>query len=138
MTTFETVIKNNDVSIFGLNEYLGLPDNVVCDASDTRSEIVWSIEMEMRDWGVKSIIVTVGKASASFGWEVADEELTTESRQHISSLGATLQRDGYWRGDVNLTFTGEEIEDAIEVESSIRPDEVEIDLRKGVKKIFVY
>ena len=127
---FKTKIKP---SVYGLSRYLTL-ENVDFDVTGTLA-VEWALEIEARDWGIKSITTSIKSITGDIEWECDGELLTDEERATLKSLGAFEDRSGTFSGVVSITPEWE-IDFDLEVKSdTISPTEVNIDF--GKKQISV-
>ena len=73
MTEFKTkiVVEMDYYDIFGLSDV---------NADDCKAEVKWNFELEMREWGVKSVLVTVPEQII----EIEGEYYSDEDEEYCS------------------------------------------------------
>jgi len=125
---FTTEVTGLEVDLnFDTAELFGLDNNTNYDTSAVLT-VKWGVEMEMREWGVKSIYTIIHSVE---GGILVNEWTDDRDIEHEFSLEElALLNKAKW-GRANW-----EIEDNIEVDSgTIQVENVELDFRKGI--IFV-
>ena len=75
--------KNFDLTVEHLNKKLALPKSVDVDYNLNFGNILWSAEVETREWGIKSIIGYVTNYEIEINWEVEKMLLTTKDIQKL-------------------------------------------------------
>jgi len=121
----------NDVKVYGLSKILGVQIDI--DVESALCRIDWEVEIEAREWGVKSISVYVTKVICSIDWEVYKDSLTDDEkrklivagREYKDTINATIdicsdeKREGKeWTIETNFGSDKNE---------AICPNEIEID-----------
>lgn len=81
--------KDFELTIEGLNYKLGLPKNIDIDYSLWYGCVLWSVDIETREWGVKSIVPCVYEYEIEIKWSIDKSDLTTNQLQKLlqSDLG---------------------------------------------------
>ena len=127
---FKTNLKTR--SIYGINEHLGVPD-VDIEATAT-AYIDWVVEIEARDWGVKSISVFATKVVSSVEWEVESEFLTDEEKNTFIAAGGIEFSDTI-AGLIEIDSAKDwVIDSAFDMQEGglCTPDDIEFDLETNV------
>lgn len=75
--------KDFELTIEGLNYKLGLPKNIDIDYSLWYGCILWSVDIETREWGIKSISPTVYDYEIEIKCSIDKSDLTTNQIQKL-------------------------------------------------------
>ena len=99
--------KNFDITVEHLNKKLGLPKSVDVDYNLNFGNILWSAEVEKREWGIKSIIAYITDYEIEINWEVEKLLLTTKDIQNLlqNDLGEFSpadETDTYIKGKIRI------------------------------------
>lgn len=102
--------------------------------TDSNIRVDWDIELEAREWGVKSMIISVKSVYGNIGWEISEDELSESDIKHITeATGGVHYNNGSISGSVALSsridgFTI--IDKDFTVKSdTVYPEEVEINFK---------
>jgi hypothetical protein len=112
MYKFKTKIEDNHISYTPINKQLCLNDDV--DIEVTTSALVeWHLEIETRDWGVKTILPCITKVGVLFEYEYFDED------------------DSLIRNSFEISDNTYKLEDNLRVtKNSVMPDNIHVDFDK--------
>jgi hypothetical protein len=75
--------KDFELTVEGLNYKLGLPKNIDIDYSLWYGCVLWAVDIEIRDWGVKSIVTCVYDYEIEIKWSIDKSDLTTSQIQKL-------------------------------------------------------
>lgn len=99
---FKTELSGRQLYYSGINEHLGIPSDYDVDYNHKKVVIDWGVEIESRDWGIKSISTTVYSITVEIDLMIQDDCL---SKNDIT----LLQDKGFESGVVglekNISFT---------------------------------
>lgn len=102
---FRTEIKDSaDIQINGLEDYLKC-NGIDIDKEDAKSSIEWNTEVEASSYGIKSIIVSVTKVTASINWSASTQEITSSDREKLEATRAMETRHESFEGDLTIDST---------------------------------
>jgi hypothetical protein len=137
---FEFTAKVDDIEISGINEYLKVTKDVEIDTGKPTAYVKYYLDIEAREYGIKSISAIVTNVTMSIEWETNTEDLTDQDKVQLSAAGGREYRNCTTGGtieiDVNISDKVFSLESEMEFkDSSIYPDLVTIDLSD--KKITV-
>lgn len=132
METFTT--KIDDFSAYKFAEDL-IGEYTIADVDITNIDckVVWNVEFDMRERGIRSIDTFVVNVVCEFDWSFVDDEMTHEETDLALSKGGVKDGD-YIVGKFELNCTEWEIESRIEVQEGgyCQPNSVELDFMKKV------
>ncbi len=124
-----------DVSIYGLREYLKLPQGI--DVTDSSyANISFELQFEAREYGLKSISIVIKFVAIDIQWEVQDDDLTIEDKKSLIGLLA-VERSGTFVGNLIITDKDLEVVNEMEFQSdgAISVQDVEVDFEKMTIRI---
>jgi hypothetical protein len=75
--------KDFELTVEGLNYKLGLPKNIDIDYSLWYGCVLWSVDIETREWGIKSISPNVYDYEIEIKWSIDKSDLTTNQLQKL-------------------------------------------------------
>lgn len=102
--------------------------------TDSNIRIDWDIELEVRDWGVKSMILSVKSVYGTVGWEVSEDDLSADEIKYITeATGGVHYNNGSISGSVAFSsrIDGFSIidKDFTVKSDTVCPEEVEINFK---------
>jgi len=118
-------------STYGLGKALGLSAELLYTIST--ATVYWTIEIDIRDWGVKSVSPLVQRVVVEIQWSVNVEDLDGENTQGlVAATGASLSgdsADGIITVDTDEQWKGKtwEIINEMKPSDAIYPADCEID-----------
>lgn len=133
--SFETKITK-DIYLRGLNSFFKVESHELdyeCDFS-----VIWSLEIESRSWGLKSIIPNVSSIRGTINWLVIKDLLDKETFDFIKSK-SNYEDDDYLHGEIEFSslnkFEGKEwiiLDEDFKIKDGgeLFPAEIEIDFYK--------
>jgi hypothetical protein len=136
---FTTKLNKSDVRIdymlFGvIKEELRKELDIYTTCSAT---VKWSMEIEAREYGVKSIILSVTNVTVDIDWEVSDEDVSVEETAELTKpvVGGSLLNNGMISGHalLNVTLSSKDWKiddrDFTFKSDSVQPEEVTVDFK---------
>jgi hypothetical protein len=75
--------KNFELTVESLNYKLGLPRNIDVDYNLHYGCILWSAEIETREWGIKNIMAYITDYEIELTWTIDKADLTTSQIQKL-------------------------------------------------------
>lgn len=110
----ERLTDTKIVDIWGINQYLKINKDVDINIDDLLVVVDFSVEIEAREWGIKSIIPSVNRVGAEIDWAVSEDELTEDDVREIEAAGGIHFRNGYYYGKFTIESGGEwEVKDTM-------------------------
>jgi hypothetical protein len=108
---FTAVLNQSDITINGINEFLGLSKDIDIDLNCKYARIDFSVEPEAREWGIKGITIMVHRVNLSFDWETWTEDLTDKDRMDIARLRPEARelRNGRTEETIHWIIEGDNI-----------------------------
>ena len=82
---FAHKLKNENICIYGLNKYLDVP-NVDIETSCVGA-ISFDIEMDMRDWGIKAMDVSINRVEVYVDWTTESDYITSGDEDTLVEKG---------------------------------------------------
>lgn len=131
---FKTETK---LSVWGLEKALGM-SNVDMDTYGNTLTIEWSVDIDAREWGIKSISTTVDSVTGQIRWDVSTEYLTESERQMLIGLGGKEYKsfetiDGEIEIDSSKEWQGKKWTVTSDLDINMGcPNDVEIDFIKMI------
>ncbi len=124
---FSTTIT--DVSIYGLRNYLKIPQLDVVDSSCACIE--YELQFEAREYGLKNISIVIQKVAVNITWEVQDVDLTDSDKKSLVNALA-VESHGTWSAEFEITDKNFEVlnEMVFESDGAISVQDVEVDFEK--------
>jgi hypothetical protein len=119
-TTFKTTCK---ISIFFIEEFLNLPKDSDLYYDDATCTVYWSVEPEMREFGIKSMNMVVQRVVASIEWENKNDDGEAIGSGEIQ-IDTTIMPD--WKIKDNFEFGKD---------GQIYPTDCEVDLKSKIIEI---
>lgn len=80
--TYESVIESYNVNIRGFHNLFDL-DKLEIDYHDAKFSIIWTLDIEARSWGIKSIRPMVTSIRGEIHWTVDKGELDPDKVDYI-------------------------------------------------------
>ena len=100
---FNATIENIDVN--GINEFLGVSKDIDIETGRPTAYVSYILEPEVRDWGIKSMNMTIKKITSLIEWEVDSEDLTPEEKLSLISAGGREYRNNTISGEIEVVTT---------------------------------
>jgi hypothetical protein len=75
--------KDFKLTVEALNYKLGLPKNIDIDYSLWYGCVLWAVDIEAREWGIKSISPAVYDFDIEIKWSIDKSDLTTSQIQKL-------------------------------------------------------
>lgn len=82
---FNAIIE--DVDVNGINEHFEISKNIDIDTGKPTAYVSFILEPEVRDWGIKSMNMSIRRITISIEWEVYNEDLTSEENLILITVG---------------------------------------------------
>jgi len=120
---FTTPIEPSDVSIYGFEPALNLPSNIDVDVTPNgRAYVIWSLDPDMRSYGIKSMGLSIDRVSVEIAWEyyITDDQM----KEGVAMFDTKEPQYVDWDTQVDIEFSSD---------GRIYPAAIDIDyLRKSV------
>ncbi len=116
------ITEEVDADIWGLEKII--KDKEGLNVYKNHLTIYWSIEPELRDWGVKSLIIAVDRVSGIVKYEYYDEEKDDDVEDWFEFENLKID----WDYKINITNTFGDI-------APIYPDNITIDIKNKLCEI---
>lgn len=84
--TFESEIESSDITIYNINDYLGIKKLVDVETS-CNLKVEFRLTPDIRKWGLKGIDIAIENVSGNLYWEAYLEELTEEQIDKLIAKG---------------------------------------------------
>lgn len=84
--TFESEIESSDITIYNINDYLGIKKLVDVETS-CNLKVEFHLTPDIRKWGLKGIDIAIENVSGNLYWEAYLEELTEEQIDKLIAKG---------------------------------------------------
>lgn len=97
--------KVEDVEVYGINEYLKCGLDVDIDTGKPTAYVAYELQVEAREWGIKSISVFAKKVTISIDWETPTEYLTVEEKEALINAGGQENRNDTISGTITIDTT---------------------------------
>jgi hypothetical protein len=132
MFKFETELSDYDVSVLGFKEYFKIDSDVSVDYDIEKSaKIYWSIEPEIRTWGIKDLNIFFEKVDLRFSWSVYKDDLSDSQILKLLSLGGSNNNyDGTIEGVMELDLSDFRFTNSLEISSQISPEKIDVYLTR--------
>lgn len=127
-SNFTTPITGRKIDAYNIKSVLNLPPEAEVSAfgSDPRTKgtVIWKLDPDMRNWGIKSMGVSIVRVQATIGWE---HEVTEDDTQDgVIEFNTVLPEYSNWKIINELEFVRD---------GGIYPDSIEIDFLSKVVKV---
>jgi hypothetical protein len=104
---FTTPITGREIDVYNIRTGLNLPPDAEVSAwggsSDTKGTVIWQLDPDMRNWGIKSMGISVLRVIASIAWE---HDVTEDEQQEgILEFDTQLPQFKDWSVENELKFT---------------------------------
>jgi len=133
LDNYKAEVQN--ASVYGLALYFGVDADI--DSGRPNVDVNYELQVEARNWGIKSICVVVTKITTTIHWYVDIEFLTEADKLKLISMGGTEYRNDTIGGFIEIDTTTDDkwtIETQVEIESdgALSINDVEIDFETMV------
>ena len=91
INTYEVDIESSDIDLYYVDQYFGVKSGVI-DAT-AKLNIEYSLEPEVRKWGIKSIYIHIKNVYGTISWDAYADDLTEEDRQKLIKKGGKIYKD---------------------------------------------
>lgn len=113
----ERLTDTKNVDVMGINHYLKIGKDVDIVIDNLLVVLDFSVEIETREWGIKSIIPSVNRVGVDIYWAVSEDELTEDDVMEIEAAGGTLCSNGYYYGKFTISSDNDfELKDEMKME----------------------
>lgn len=125
------------LSVLGIEKALGIPD-IDMDTYGNKLTVNWSVDIDAREWGIKSISTAVDSVTGQIRWEVSTEYLTENERHRLIGLGGKEYKssetiDGEIEIDSSKEWQGKKWTLTSDLDINMGcPNDVEIDFIKMI------
>ena len=89
---FTAVVNNIDIT--GLNKFLNAGTAIDIDDNRPKAVVKFYLDIEAREWGIKSISAIIQSVTAEINWSVSDDELSGDDIATLVKAGGK-----YYKGD---------------------------------------
>jgi len=106
-SNFTTPIAGREIDAYNIKTALNLPPEAEVsawgDSPNTKGTVIWKLDPDMRNWGIKSMGISVVRVHATIGWEydVTDDE----QQEGIIEFDTQLPQFKDWSIESELQFT---------------------------------
>lgn len=94
--------KIKEADINGVREFLNLPDGYDIEATTDGVNIDFTLELNAKNWGLKSIDVTVKNVRATISWSIDSEDMDEEEKAWFIKAGGTEMRNDMIEGEIEI------------------------------------
>ena len=120
---FTTPVEPREISIYGFEPALNLPSNIDVDVTPNgKAYVIWSLDPDMRSYGIKSMGLSIDRVSVEISWEyyITDDQ----HKEGVVMFDTKEPQYADWDIQVDIEFSSD---------GRIYPSGLEIDyLRKSV------
>ena len=85
-------LQITDCSVYYINKYINI-NSVDIDYSCYDVDVDYCIEINARNYGIKSIDINIKRVTANIAWSVYNDELTDNQKDILFNAGGKLDKD---------------------------------------------
>lgn len=116
---FTTPISDRDISVYRISRHLSLPDETEVEVQHSEGVVIWQLDPDMRDFGVKSMGLSIQKVAVELEWVILISD--DEYKEGRTLVDTTLPDYEDWKIITEVHFAED---------GAIYPNEIEIDFSR--------